>query len=109
MQSGLNNRNQPVPEVGIGATECCWSDRHAFTIVAVISDKEIIVQRDKAIRVDNNGESSDQDYKYEPDTEGQKIVVTRRKNGRWVTQKELTKNGTKWRLGERDEYYDYSF
>lgn len=100
---------QPAPEVGMGVTECMWSDRHAYTIVAVISDRQIVVQRDKAVRTDNNGLSESQSYSYERDPDGERKTVTKRKNGKWVTKGDALKGGTGWLIGERNEYYDPSF
>ncbi len=36
------------PEIGMGVTEICYSDRHAYTIIEVITDKKIVVQQDLA-------------------------------------------------------------
>ena len=39
------------PEVGMGATQVCWTDRHAFTVVSVSpKGDKAEVQRDKAVR-----------------------------------------------------------
>lgn len=50
MQYGsLNNlmltgtKGQPTPEVGMGATQLGWTDRHAYTIVEVINHRRIVV------------------------------------------------------------------
>lgn len=50
--------------VGMGATEMLYSDRHAYTVQKVISPKRVIVTRDKAVRVDDNGMSDCQRYEY---------------------------------------------
>jgi hypothetical protein len=110
----LEGGNQPVPEVGMGVTECMWSDRHAYTVVEVYKNKkgvvkEIVVQSDRVIRTDTNGISESQNYRYEPDPNGGKKTVTLRKNGRWITQGDPLKGGTGWMIGERCEYYDPSF
>ena len=116
MQYGsLNNlmltgtKGQPTPEVGMGATELCWTDRHAYTIVEVINHRRIVVQRDVAVRVDSKGMSDSQDYRFEQNPNAKKVTYTLRKNGRWIKEGESLKNGTQIRIGERDEYYDYSF
>lgn len=118
MFGNLTNRvmegsKQPVPEVGMGATECMWSDRHAYTIIAVYGKGDkvttITVQRDKAVRTDKNGMSDSQSYTYTPDPDGETKTVTLRKNGKWITKGEPLKNGTGWLIGHRDEHYDYSF
>lgn len=52
-------------EVGMGATEMLYSDRHPWTVQKIISDKRVVVTRDKAKRVDRNGMSDCQEYSYE--------------------------------------------
>jgi hypothetical protein len=98
------------PEVGMGATIIYFSDRTAATIVEVSENgKTIKVQADKAIRTDSNGQSDSQDYRYERNPKGKIETATLRKNGTFVIQGKAMRNGTIVRVGERDEYYDYSF
>ena len=52
-------------KVGVGVTEMCYTDRHAYEIVEVIDEKHILIRRCKATRIDNNGMSECQEYKYE--------------------------------------------
>lgn len=135
--------------VGMGATEMCYSDRHAYTVQKVISDKRVVVTRDKVKRIDKNGASDCQSYEYEsvPLFEGEaKLTCTnlfiaanrdniigdcpnancdggcdgckfykKRKPTNGITLA-LCKHGWKrvgtddyFMLGEREEYYDYSF
>lgn len=106
----LSGSNQPEPVIGMGCTKCMWSDREAYTIIDVSENrKTIVVQRDSVKRIDSNGMSESQEYEYTQDPNGEIEVVTLRKNGRWITQGEPMKNGTGWLIGERCEYYDYSF
>jgi len=105
----FSNGKYKTPEVGMGATELCWSDRHAYTIVEVVNDKTIVVQRDDAIRVDNYGMTDAQKYEYNQNTNNNKCTVTLRKNGRWVTSGQRAKGGTTWMIGSREEYYDFTF
>lgn len=101
---------QPVPEVGMGATICMFSDRHAVTVIEVNKDKtRVVVQRDKATRTDKNEMSDSQTYSYAPDANGAKETYTLRKSGRWVKQGDSMKNGTGLRLGERSEHFDFGF
>lgn len=92
------------PVVGMGATECCWSDRHAYTIIKVKSKCRLLVQQDIAIRTDDNGMSECQDYKFKPNPKGRIVELIKTKHG-W---KELG-GCTHYLIGTRDEYYDYSF
>lgn len=98
-----------TPEVGMGCTILMFSDRHAATIVQVITPKKIVIQEDKATRTDTNGMSESQSYAYSANPTGHKHEVTLRKNGTWVIAGDSMRSGTILQIGERDEYYDYSF
>lgn len=93
----------------MGATELCWTDRHAYTIVEIAADgKLIVVQADAATLADQNGMSDAQNYTYTPDTMAPRVTLTLRKNGRWVRKRD-TANGTSFAIGVRREYHDYGF
>lgn len=97
-----------VPKVGDGATIHMYSDRHAGTIVEVSKNgKRVVVQRDKATRLDKKGVSEQQDYLYTPDKDGIKRAFSLRKDGQWVECG--SKKGSKLGIGYRREYYDYTF
>lgn len=123
----LNNRlmemgvkGQPDPEVGMGATVTGYTDRHAATIVSVEKMKNgrflIGIQRDNAKRVDDNGMSESQTYVFTPNTKASINFYMQDKKGMW---KSVYKNAVtgRWkqtddgglRIGDRDEYYDFSF
>lgn len=110
MQGNLWNRlmegcETEEPYVGMGATELCYSDRHAYTVVAIKSKCRILVKRDNAIRVDDNGMSDCQKYRYEPNPDAYPVELIKTKKG-W---KILGNKYSAFALGFRDEYYDYSF
>jgi len=107
-------KGEPIPTTGMGATILGWTDRHAATIINW-DGKILSVQRDKATRKDSNGMSESQKYTFEPqpdsavytfkkDAKGLWREVAKSEKGRWVYT-----NGNGLRIGERDEYYDYSF
>lgn len=107
----LNNwmmagRGQQVPKVGDGCTILMYKDRHAATIIDVNkTGKTIIVQRDKATRTDSNGMSESQTYKFTPNPDAGTLTFRRTHDNRW---KEL--KGSLWlKIGERDEFYDFTF
>jgi hypothetical protein len=59
------------PQIGMGVTECWYSDRKAGTIIEVSpSGRRAKFQYDKTIRIDDNGMSCEQRYRYEPDSSG---------------------------------------
>lgn len=77
----LMGNNSSVPEVGKGATLLHYTDRSAFEVVSVSPDgKRVTLQGCKAIRVDTNGMSDAQEYRYELG-DSQFDVVWR--NGAW--------------------------
>jgi hypothetical protein len=94
------------PVVGMGATRIDWTDRHPFTVVEVLSQRRVVVQEDNYDRVDINGMSESQDYTFTPNPEAPKVVISLRKDGKWY---EVGKHGSKYILGSRDKYHDYSF
>lgn len=99
----MAHSKQPQPEVGMGATLCMWTDRHAYTITRVSkSGKMLWAKQDKVTRIDNNGMSECQTYTFEPDPTAEEVCFR------------LTKKG--WRgpsgrlsIGHRNEYHDFSF
>lgn len=52
-------------EIGTGVTEMFYSDRRAYEVVEIIDDKHLLIRRCKATRIDGNGMSDSQTYKYE--------------------------------------------
>lgn len=91
------------PIVGMGVTECFFTDRKAGTITRVSdSGKTFWFKYDIATRIDSNGLSDCQTYKYEEDPNGYEIKCTLRKG------KYRTRNNPVI-VGRRDKYYDYTF
>ena len=98
-----------TPEIGMGVTHVMWSDRHAYTVIAVSpSGKRCTIQRDTAIRTDQNGMSDAQSYRYEPNPQGATRVITLRRDERWRAVGE-EKGSSVYHVGYRDEHYDYTF
>lgn len=62
-------------EIGTGVTEMCYSDRHAYEVVEIIDEKHLVIRRCKATRIDNNGMSDSQSYKYELEPYEEKIIT----------------------------------
>lgn len=92
------------PEVGMGATNLCWTDRHAYTIIEVSkSGKTIKVQADTAIRTDGYGMTDGQSYRFEPNANGAVYTVRLTKRG-W-----RSKEAGAFAIGYRSEYYDFGF
>jgi hypothetical protein len=101
----MENSKPAAPAVGMGCTLILYTDRHPYTVVEVPSPTRIIIQRDTAIRTDKNGQSDSQTYRYERNPDGEKLIVTLRKDGRW----KVLKAGQVVALGHREQHYDFSF
>lgn len=110
---------QPEPEVGMGATILCWTDRTPATIIEVIRTWKIlhiVIQEDRAIRTDKNGMSESQTYDFTPNLEARKQRYRRSAPGKWQAVA-LNENTGRWvatggnglRIGERDKYHDFTF
>lgn len=112
---------QPEPTPGMGATILCWTDRHGATIESVEKKNGttfITVRRDRATRADKNGMSECQTWAFERDPTGPAYTYRMAKGGRWeevwfnAETKRWNKcegGGQGLRIGERSEYYDFSF
>lgn len=104
-----------MPVVGMGATELMYSDRHAHTIVEVLTNakgepKRIGTRRDIPARTDTNGMSECQVYQFTPAPESTPCTYwTLRKTGQWIREGESLRGGTVLRIGDRSEYRDPSF
>lgn len=62
----LMGNNATLPQVGKGCTLLSWTDRHAYEVMSVSEDgKRVVIQQYKPERIDSNGFSEDQHYKYE--------------------------------------------
>jgi uncharacterized membrane protein YvbJ len=97
---------QAVPKVGMGATILMYTDQHACTIIDVSkSGKRIVVQKDNAKRIDDNGASEDQSYTFSPNANGSKHIFSLRKTGEWIE----AKGCVHLYIGTRKHYHDYSF
>ena len=101
----LENGGTTLPEAGDGATIYLYSDRHAYTVVAVKAGKRpvVTIQRDRVIVDAPSGPGLPQHYTYRPDLDGATREVTIQR-GQWREKG----GGSAVRFGVRDEWYDYS-
>ena len=105
----------PVPEVGMGATQFVGSDCYPYTVISIdrIDNQGlpyiVTLRADHATRTDRNGLSEHQEYDYTPDEDGRIITVSRRRNGQW---REVYSRGARTgfvAFGWRRRYRDPSF
>jgi hypothetical protein len=105
----MDGATPSAPTVGMGCTILGWTDRHAGTVVSVThGGKRLGVQRDRAIRTDDNGMSDAQSYRYEPQPEAPVHYYSLRKDGKY-REVGAGQGGLALLLGVRREYYDFSF
>lgn len=88
-------------EIGTGATIYGYTDRYAATVIKA-TRCTVTLQRDKSIRIDGNGMSECQEYRYEADPDGD-VETFRLVGDRWVHK------GTRASVGTRCAYHDFSF
>lgn len=94
-----------LPKVGDGVTKLMYSDRYAYTVVEVSkTGKTCYVTKDMAVRIDSNGQSESQVYRFESQPNGTRFKLTLRRRG-WKADGD----SSRWLIGERDEYIDPSF
>jgi hypothetical protein len=103
----MSNEEQVI-KVGQGATCHIGSDRYPYTVVEILSSKRIVVQADDYKRTDKNGFSESQTYVYKSNPSAIRVVLTLRKNGRWIRVGESMKAAS-YSLGGRSAYLDPSF
>ena len=121
-------KKENEPKIGMGATEYMWTDRHPYSVIQV--DKKwkgknfdiVVIQRDDAKRIDNNGMSESQTYEFTPNIEADVSYLrsyTYEKDGktwkyyspvRWNQKSNRwNKGGRAVTLGRREKYWDPSF
>ena len=88
--------------------ELCYSDRHAYQVIRMETEKRMVVRRMTAKRV-NVGEywmSDAQDYEFTENQDAPEITLRLHKDGFWYA----TNNCNPFRItSEPHEYFDYSF
>lgn len=101
----------PIPEVGMGVTECMWSDRHAYEVIEVKDARHITIRQLDARRVDKNGMSECQEYEYTSNPDNRTLRLFKTKRGRWVVRigRNGVDNSSGWYIGQAEEYYDPCF
>jgi hypothetical protein len=92
-------------KVGDGVTIYLYSDSHAATVIKR-TKYSITIQQDRAIRIDNNGMSESQEYRYERNPKGE--ITTYRWSNKYGCFCNSGDQSIKIGNG-RYEYYDYSF
>jgi len=103
---------QPIiPCVGMGATILAWTDRYAGTIISVGLNGSLVVQEDRATRVDGNGMSEAQEYAFDRDLNGRiyDFQPVQRGKAKGQLREGGKKDGYAVLVGDRRKYHDFSF
>lgn len=107
LQNAMSDQTRSrTPEIGMGVTEIMYSDRHPYTVVAILTPKRIIVQEDNAKRTDKLGASDYQEYEYTRNPNAPQVILFLNKYGKWKRLGDA--QGSTFLLGEREEYYDFT-
>ncbi len=107
LQNAIGNQTKSLqPEIGMGVTELMYSDRHPYTVTAILSLNRIQVKPDQATRTDKNGCCESQEYTYETDHDSPAITLFLNKFGRWKRVGDA--QGSTYLIGRREEYYDFT-
>ena len=94
------------PEVGMGCTECLFSDSHACTITKISpSGKTIWYRRDEAKIIEGSAFDGSAKYEYSFNENGYDYKATLRKDGKY----RATGTDSYIVLNCRHEYYDPHF
>lgn len=106
----LENAKMPDPVVGMGATEICYSDRHPYEVIAVKDARHITVRELDWKRIDHNGMSESQEYKYSSNPENRTANLFLTKQGKWRERQADGRLGCNaFYIGFAERYYDFCF
>lgn len=109
-ETKAKKKENEFPYIGQGAYQAFYSDREPYTVIGVPSPKTVILQRDDYERVDDNGFSDQQKYVFSRNPKGEIVIATLRSNGEWIPRGVPTRGAvSKFYIGKRVAYYDFSF
>lgn len=94
-----------TPKVGMGVTECLWSDREPYEITKVIDDRHIVVRH-------MNSECKDYfagDWEVFSDPNGYEKKLFKTQKGVWRERIGRSLGCTKFSVGRAEKYEDPSF
>lgn len=104
----MEETETPEIVVGMGATECCWTDRHAYEVIAVQDEKHITVRRlDVNLKTGTDWLSQEYEYTSNPDNPPCRLYKTAKGWRERFGRNSLGDNV--FVIGVAREYYDPSF
>lgn len=109
LQNRLAERSAPPePVVGMGCTELCYTDRHAYEIIEV-KDARHCKARALDSKMKPGTDWLDQDYDYFSNPNGTVVNLFKTLKGFWVEKYSDGSYGSRFALGYANEYRDPSF
>ena len=110
LQNRMMERGKmPEPQVGMGATECFYSDRKPYEIIEVKDARHITVRALDYKRIDDYGMSDCQDYEYISNPENPTAELFLTKQGEWRQRYGRRLGCNRFIIGYAERYYDFSF
>lgn len=106
----MENTKTPKLEIGMGVTECLWSDRHAWEIVAIKDDRHITIRKMDAKLPDGDSVFGEQNYILTSNENNRVINLFKTQTKGW--RERIGRNGlghTRFSVGHAEEYYDPTF
>lgn len=106
----MENAKMPEPVVGMGVTECSYTDREPYEVIEVKDPRHITIRALDWKRVDGNGLSECQDYEYSSNEANHPVHLFLTKQGKWrerYPDGHLGCDG--FYLGSAERYYDPCF
>ena len=94
-----------VPDVGVKCTIVYYSDYRAATITQVLTSHKIAVRFNATNCIDYFGGR----YEILPELEGEERIFIKRRNGKWIADGHLSKDGVRLALHYQRHYIDPSF
>lgn len=89
-----------VPEVGLKCTICYYSDYRAATVTQVLAERKVAVRFNVTKCLDYFAG----DYEILPELEGEEWIFTKRSNGKWIAEDQLSKDGVRLAIHYQRHY-----
>lgn len=89
-----------VPEVGLKCTICYYSDYRAATVTQVFTERKVAVRFNVTKCLDYFAG----DYEILPELRGEDQIFTKRSNGKWIAEGQLSKDGVRLVLHYQRHY-----
>lgn len=89
-----------IPEIGVKCTICYYSDYRAATVTQVLTERKVAVRLNVTKCLDYFAGN----YEILPKLEGAERIFTKRRNGLWIAEGNLSKDGVRLALHYQRHY-----